>query len=80
MVITNISTSNASNGNSQYPLSFQRSPSCAGALAMLHALADGGEIEILERPGGGARFVVHLPVREGQDVREAQGGGAWRGS
>lgn len=40
----------------------------------------GGELEVLERAGGGARFVVHLPVREGQDVREGEGGDAWRGS
>jgi signal transduction histidine kinase len=32
----------------------------------------GGEIEVLARPGGGARFVVHLPAGE-----EGQ---AWRGS
>ncbi len=33
----------------------------------------GGELEVLERPGGGTRVVVHLPIREGQDVREAGG-------
>lgn len=33
----------------------------------------GGELEVLERPGGGARFVIHLPVREGQDVRDTGG-------
>ena len=31
----------------------------------------GGELEILDRPGGGARVVVHLPIREGQDVRDS---------
>jgi two-component system sensor histidine kinase HydH len=29
--------------------------------------AHGGEIEVLERPGGGARFVIHLPL--GDDAR-----------
>jgi len=40
----------------------------------------GGELEMLERPGGGSRFVVHLPIREGQDVREMPGGEGWRAS
>ena len=40
----------------------------------------GGELEGMERPGGGARFVVHLPIREGQDVREAGGESSWPGS
>ena len=40
----------------------------------------GGELELLERPGGGARFVVHLPIREGQDVREAGEGETWHAS
>ncbi|HVG95005.1 MAG TPA: ATP-binding protein [Planctomycetota bacterium] len=35
----------------------------------------GGEIEVLERPGGGARFVVHLPLAE-PEPREAR----WRAS
>ena len=25
----------------------------------------GGELEVLDRPGGGARFVVHMPLSEG---------------
>lgn len=33
----------------------------------------GGELEVMDRPGGGTRVVVHLPIREGQDVREAGG-------
>ena len=40
----------------------------------------GGELEVLERPGGGARFVIHLPIREGRDVREGEGGETWRAS
>jgi len=40
----------------------------------------GGELEVLDRPGGGTRVVVHLPVREGQDVREAGGGATWHAS
>jgi K+-sensing histidine kinase KdpD len=31
----------------------------------------GGELEVLDRPGGGARFVVHLPV----DAPEADADG-----
>ncbi len=48
----------------------------------------GGELEVLERPGGGARFVIHLPIKAGQDLREdvredvGETGGnyAWLGS
>jgi signal transduction histidine kinase len=50
----------------------------------------GGELEVLDRPGGGARFVVHLPIdspdasrEEDEPADEAQGGGEvepWRGS
>ncbi len=28
----------------------------------------GGELEVLDRPGGGARFVVHLPLSEAEDL------------
>ncbi|MCC7140451.1 MAG: PAS domain-containing protein [Planctomycetes bacterium] len=37
----------------------------------------GGEIEVLERPGGGARFVVHLPA---DGAGAAAGGTTWRAS
>jgi signal transduction histidine kinase len=49
----------------------------------------GGEIEVLDRPGGGARFVVHLPIADGVDgggdedaAAEEGGAGArtWRDS
>jgi PAS domain S-box-containing protein len=39
----------------------------------------GGDLELLERPGGGARFVVHLPLHEGGDVRKG-GEAAWPAS
>jgi PAS domain S-box-containing protein len=53
----------------------------------------GGELEVLDRPGGGARFVVHLPLEGALDGPEAAGDspagdspaadereGPWRGS
>ena len=49
----------------------------------------GGELEVLDRPGGGARFVVHLPLESpppaGDDAGAAAGEGSdeegpWRGS
>ena len=33
----------------------------------------GGELEVLDRPGGGSRFVIHLPRVEGLDVTGAAG-------
>ncbi|MBB2987640.1 sensor histidine kinase [Terracoccus luteus] len=33
------------------------------AIVQRHVLAHGGTVEVQERPGGGARFVVELPVR-----------------
>jgi signal transduction histidine kinase len=32
------------------------------ALVLQHISSQGGEVEVLDRPGGGARFVVRLPV------------------
>jgi signal transduction histidine kinase len=40
----------------------------------------GGDLEILDRPGGGARFVIHLPIREGEEVASRPGGAAWPAS
>ena len=34
----------------------------------------GGELEVLDRPGGGSRFVIHLPRLEGHDVTGSAGG------
>lgn len=34
----------------------------------------GGELEVLDRPGGGSRFVIHLPRVEGLDVTGSAGG------
>lgn len=37
----------------------------------------GGELEVLDRPGGGARFVVHLPLSEGPlSAEDGEPGGA----
>jgi signal transduction histidine kinase len=36
----------------------------------------GGEIEVLDRPGGGARFVVHLPLAEGGEAAARASRGA----
>jgi signal transduction histidine kinase len=40
-------------------------------LAQRAVESHGGEIEVLERPGGGARFVLHLPI--GPDTVAASG-------
>ena len=47
----------------------------------------GGEIEVLDRPGGGARFVVHLPIHadpsgaaRGPATSGRDGGRPWHGS
>ncbi|MFO0934062.1 MAG: ATP-binding protein [Planctomycetota bacterium] len=47
----------------------------------------GGEIEVLDRPGGGARFVVHLPIDaepatapRGAPAPARDGGRPWQGS
>jgi signal transduction histidine kinase len=41
----------------------------------------GGEVEILDRPGGGARVVVYLPIdEEAREGPDASRGEPWRGS
>jgi PAS domain S-box-containing protein len=40
----------------------------------------GGALEVLERPGGGARFVIHLPLAEGQEVHLEGGSEPWPAS
>lgn len=40
----------------------------------------GGQLEVMERPGGGARFVIYLPTEAGHEVRREEGGEAWRAS
>jgi signal transduction histidine kinase len=50
-------------------------------LALAHRAVEshGGEVEVLDRPGGGARFVVHLPLGEEHGGRRKESP-AWRGS
>ncbi len=46
------------------------------ALVLEHVRAQGGDVEVTERPGGGARFVVTLPVVPAAPARPAAPGPA----
>ena len=39
------------------------------AIVIRHVQAHGGEVRVTDRPGGGARFLVELPIRNSRKVR-----------